>query len=198
MENRMTNTRQPTLKAEGIYEYLLIAVPGKEAYNRIVGLKKIFQDTYQTGGGSRPHITVANFVAKDEMEDTLLRWMQRVIGDQKSFSVTLNNYSGLPPHTIFLRVQDPNPFRRLVKGLKVIDSYIEGNDCPPAWFNAAPFLTLAGKLNTNVYEAAIGEYAKKMFHACFMVDELILLRRQHAHDQCKQIAVLRLQPGQLH
>ena len=41
-----------------------------------------------------------------------------------SFTVTLNNYSALPPHTIYLRVQDPQPFRHLMNGLKILDGMV--------------------------------------------------------------------------
>ncbi len=52
------------------------------------------------------------------MEDTLIRWIQRICNRYSSFDLTLNNYSGFPPHTIYLRVQDPEPFRELMRQLR--------------------------------------------------------------------------------
>ena len=128
------------------------------------------------------------------MEDTFLRWMQRIGGDQKSFSVTLNNYSGVPSHTIFLGIQDPAPFKELATKLKTIDQYINGNNLPPVRFITNPHVTIARKLSGDTYEEAIKEYSEKPFNESFKVTELILLRRQHQYDPCKRVAVFSLQP----
>ncbi len=180
---------------EGMYEYLLIAAPDKEVYNKVMEEKQEFDRNYQqTAIRTKPHITISNFFARDEMEDTLIRWLQRIIGDQRSFAVTLNNYSGIPPDTVFLRVQDPSPFKELARQLTPIDYYIKSNACPPVHFIAHPHLSIARKLPVPVYEKAIMEYAQKMFHESFTVNELVLLRRQHQYETCKQIAILRLNP----
>jgi len=36
------------------------------------------------------------------------------------------------------------------------------------------------------------DYSRKTFNACFMVDELILLKRQSQYDKCKQLSVFKL------
>ncbi len=51
----------------------------------------------------------------ERMEDTLIRWMQRAVAEQENFVVQLNNYSGFPGRAIFLRVQNPDPFRELAQ-----------------------------------------------------------------------------------
>ncbi|MFN3930073.1 MAG: type VII toxin-antitoxin system MntA family adenylyltransferase antitoxin, partial [Thermoflexus sp.] len=50
----------------------------------------------------------------DFMEETIIRYMHRICSRQHVFEVALNNYSGYPPHSIYLRVQDHHPFRQLV------------------------------------------------------------------------------------
>jgi hypothetical protein len=177
------------------YEYMLIAMPDSDVCNKVMEEKREFEKNYQQAAlKSKPYITVSNFFARDEMEDTLIRWLQRIIGEQRSFVVTLNNYSGFPPHTVFLRVQDPSPFQELAKHLTPIDFYIKSNACPPLHF-AHPHLSVARKLPSLVYEKAIMEYAGRLFHESFTVKELLLLRREYAHEACKQVAVLRLHPG---
>jgi hypothetical protein len=181
---------------KGLFEYWLIASPSKEVYEKIMGERLEFYRNYQQAAvtNTRPHITISNFLAHDEMEDTMIRWLQRIVGDQRSFEVMLNNYSGLPPDTIFLRVQDPAPFKELATQLRPIDFYIKSNACPPVHFAAHPHLSIAGRLPPAIYEQAIREYACKTFHESFAVTELILLRRQYQHEACRQVAVFKFQP----
>ena len=127
------------------------------------------------------------------MEETLIRWMQRIFSMHESFGVTLNNYSGFPPHTIYLRVQDAEPFQRLIKKLKVINEYISSCSCPPVRYIANPHLSIARRLHEEVYFKALTRYAHKSFHESFVVSELLLLRRGHQFDKCKTIYVFGLQ-----
>jgi 2'-5' RNA ligase superfamily len=196
----MENTVYPatSFTADGLYEYLLIASPDKAVSQKVMEEKQQFFENYQQAIAikTKPHITLSNFLARDEMEDTLIRWLQRIVGEQRSFPVTLNNYSGIPAHTVFLRVQDPTPFRELAIQLQPIDFYIKSNACPPVNFISYPHLSIARRLPERVYEKAIMDYAQKLFNESFEVTELVLLRRQHQYDACKQVAIFRLQPGE--
>ena len=97
------------------YEYLLVIRPGTDVYNRIVEQKEIFFSEYKVGAAKKtlPSITVAKFIAKEGMEETIIKWMHRIISEQNTFNVTLNNYSGFPSHKVYARVQDHTPFRQL-------------------------------------------------------------------------------------
>ena len=102
------------------YEYSLVAYPGKEVEEKVIAEKQAFYEEFKekTAIKTQPHITIANFLVKEAMEDTIIRWMQKIFVNQRSFTVTLNNYSGFPPHTIYLRVQNPAPFQQLAKEFK--------------------------------------------------------------------------------
>lgn len=162
-----------------LLEYLLIAHPTKEINDRIVDEKKVFYENYEheLAIKTKPHITIASFLAKEAMEETLIRWIQNICNLQNSFTVTLNNYSGFPPHTIYLRVQDAQPFKKLANALKILDGFIQSNECPPLKLISKPHLTIARQLPEYIYETAIKEYAQKTFYESFRVDKLILLKR---------------------
>lgn len=195
-QNSFMKKTIPAGAKQGLLEYLLIAPLGQEVYDRVMQEKQTFAFTYgqEAAISARPHITVSNFLARDEMEDTLIRWLQRIIGEQKSFTVTLDNYSGFSPHTLFLRVQDDTPFKELARQLMPIDSFIKSNECPPAKFIRYPHLSIARRLPAEIYKKAMADYAQKPFNESFQLNELVLLRRQHRHDVCKQVAIFRLQP----
>jgi 2'-5' RNA ligase len=176
------------------YEYLLVVHPAKEVYEKVEAEKERFSSDYNVSvaKSALPHITVANFLAKEEMEETVIKWMHRILSEQRSFNVELNNYSGFPPHTVYARKQEHQPFRQLAASLKVIDQYVRNNGCPPAVFITRPYLTIARRLQANVYEKAMFDYARKTFHATFIADELVLLKRQSRFDKCRQVNVFKL------
>lgn len=179
---------------QGFYEYLLVVHPSAEAYAQIMQEKQYFFETYneKVAVKTLPHITLANFLAREQMEDTIIRYMHRIFSMQKSFTATINNFSGFPPHTVYARVQDHEPFKRLVASLKSIEQYTKMYDCPPVKFIAHPHITIARRLKPEVYEKAMFEFSQRTLFATFKVDELILLRRRNQFDKCKQVNVFRL------
>lgn len=194
MENGLATAPAPGFTLQQFYEYLLVVHPAEDVYEQIKLEKENFFNAYKekVAVKTKPHITVANFLAKEEMEDTIIRYMHRIVSTQKSFTVMLNNYSGFPPHTVYARVQDHQPFKQLAASLKVIDQYVKSNGCPPAHLITHPHLSIARRLKQNVYEKAMFDYSQKTFHASFEVNELILLKRQHHFDACKQVNVFKL------
>lgn len=178
----------------GFYEYLLVVHPSTDAYAQVMKEKEYFFDTFKEKVATKtlPHITVANFHARERMEDTLIRYIHRILSVQKSFAATLNNFSGFPPHTVYARVQDHEPFKQLVAKLKAIEQYIKMNDCPPVKFITHPHVTIARRLKPDVYEKAMFDFSQRTFHASFKVEELILLKRRNQFDKCVQVNVFKL------
>ena len=194
MENKLSATATQNFSMPQFYEYLLVVHPADEVYEQINEEKKNFYATYneKVAVKTKPHITVANFLAKEEMEETIIRYMHRILSMQKIFTVMLNNYSGFPPHTVYARVQNHEPFKQLAVSLKAVDQYVRSNGCPPAKFITHPHVSIARRLKQSVYEKAMFDYSQKTFHASFVVNELILLKRQTQFDKCKQVNVFRL------
>lgn len=181
---------------EGLWEYLLVIRPNAQVCSKLAAEKQEFYDRYQQQSviQLKPHINVGRFFASEGMESTIIKWMQRVCSMHQSFPITLNNYSGFPEHTIYLRVQNPGPFQELAFRLSVIDSYIRSNNCPALKLVSRPHLSIAAKLPPNVYDKAMPEYSRKTFHETFMVTELLLLKRMNEYDTCRHVNVFRFYP----
>ena len=192
---KQTTFRASASGAGGPYvraEYLLVIYPGSDLQDKLLEEQQQFSDEYAVSVRNKPHITVAAFQVGEVMEDTLIRWIQRICNRHASFDLTLNNYSGFPPHTIYLRVQDPHPFRQLMQQLRAIDEFIRSSGCPPVNLISRPYLSIAGGLTEQVYNRAMPEYSRKTFHDSFHVNELVLLKRAHAFDACKTVNIFRL------
>jgi 2'-5' RNA ligase len=200
----------------GQADYLLVIYPCGDLVERLLEEQQQFNDEYFSAGSwggspddgrgqhplqgqqrlarNKPHITLAAFQAGEETEDTVIRWIRRICHQQKAFDIALNNYSGIPPHTIYLRVQDPQPLRELMQQLRAIDEFIRSSGWPPVNLTGRPYLSIAGGLTEKVYNKAMPDYSRKTFHGIFRVDELVLLKRRHSFDPCKTVNVFRLSP----
>ena len=185
-------------------EYLLVIYPGAGLQEKLMREQEQFAADYglPIKVRNKPHVTLAAFQAGEIMEDMLIRWIQRISNCYSSFDLTLNNYSGFPPYSanpsetapgiIYLRVQDPRPFRMLMQQLRAIDEFIRSSGCPPAHLFNRPFLTIAGGLTEQVYNRALPDFSRKTFHDTFHVGELVLLKRTHAFDACRTVNIFRL------
>ena len=184
------------VQVKGLWEYLLVAKPDASVDAQVMEEKQFFSTRFKApiAAKTKPHITVANFLAGEAMEETIIRWMHRIISNKKSFRVTLDQYGAFRPHTIYLRVQDHQPFQQLAKELKVVDQYIRGYGCPEMHLITNPHVTIARRLEQTTYSEAVKVYSEKTFHASFDVKELVLLRRMNQFDSCKQVNVFGLLP----
>lgn len=177
-------------------EYMLVLHPGAAVNEKVLLEKEDFQRQYgaKIAIKTNPHITIANFLAKEAMEATLNRWINKICNHHQNFELSLNNYSGFPPDTIYLRIQDPSPVYSLIHQLKTLDDFICSSDCPPLKASSKPHLTIAKKLSMEIYDKAIREYSQKDFHESFLVEELVLLKRSHQFDTCTTVNKFRFAP----
>lgn len=192
--------REVMEKKTGMREYFLVVYPDLATCGKIQAERAHFYRDFTGDGESdtRPYIMVAHFLAPDMMEATLIRWMTRICTGLRSFEVTFNNYSGLPGQNIYLRVQDPGPFRQLAGQLQKMNDLIDSAGCPPARLSVHPYLELAGRLPPSLFDRAMPVYSRKTFHESFPVAELVLLSRAHPLDTCKVTQVFHLLPRQSH
>lgn len=180
----------------GLYEYLLVVSPGGKVYEKLMEEKHRFSGSYNQplAEKTRPHITISKFVSPEGQEDMMIRWMQKAVAGQRSFEVLLNNYSGFPGHTIFVRVQHKEPFLELIQRLKPVSHQLKNFGVPAFHFIPTPHMTIARSLPADVYEKAMREYARKEFAMRFDVQALTLLRRHNGnqYEPYRTAAMLRL------
>jgi hypothetical protein len=179
----------------GHREYRLVIYPDTVVYEKIMAEKQRFFMNYgqEAVVQSFPYIMVAGFYAGEGMEETLIRWIQRICSQHNSFEVTLNNYSGFPQHSIYLRIQDPQPFKQLSTQLKMLDGHVQAMSVNT--FERIPHVALANELPEPVYQQTMPVYSRKTFRARFMATELVLLGRDHPYATSKTITVFRFLPA---
>lgn len=196
MQNHPQINFNPDWYQMGLWEYMLLANPDEEVKEKVMLEKVHFGDKFGTEIATKtlPHITIANFLLKERMEDLLCKRLQNICNLQYGFAVMLNNFSGFPSHAIFLRVQNPKPFKELAKNLKRLDDLLESNDCPPSQLVTKPHLTIARQLDEETYNKAIIEYSQRDFNDVFVLSQLTLLKRNSRYKKWQHVTNLYLPP----
>ena len=157
----------------GLSEYLLAGQPDAEVYEKTLKEKQLFYDEYNVYEMIKrnPQLIVAGFLVKETMEETLSRWIQRICSHQQGFIITLNNYSGFPPNSIYLRLLNRQSFQKLSIALKELYRYITSCTCPPMQFVSRIHISIAEDLPENIYVDALKKYAHKTFHESFTLND---------------------------
>lgn len=190
-----TGNSAPSFSGYHLRKYAVVAYPNAEAQAKIDVEKKLMAGVYPLAPrpGERPCITIAGFWAKEMMEDTLCRWIRNICRLQPSFRAALNNFSSFPPHTVYLRLQDPQPFLHLSHQFKMLDAFMESNECPPVELTTRPCLPLAEGLPEAAYQQLINEYAHKTFHEVLTVEKLALLKWGETGEAPQRVDTFTLQ-----
>lgn len=164
---------------EAIPQYRLV-IPADEPVSRQVRQLRIqWESLFGNRAASEkpPSITLACFTAREEMEGTLMRWIQRISDQQACFPVVLNNVSAIPPEIMYIRVQDASPFSRLTGLLRSLGDFVTDSRV----FDR-PFIKL-GCMPDDAPREAVMQYTHQVFHAAFMARKLILFRKEGDHWQ---------------
>ena len=178
-----------------ISEYFLIARPGRQVTDKLLQELSFTSSICESRKIiSSPVLSIASFFATAGMEETLIRWLQRISGDMKSFIVTLKEYGGLLSHSIYIDVAQRGAFSIIASHLSPIDEYVRSYNCPPVKFLRQPHMTIASNLTEQEYKQIMLVTTGKSFNEEFLLSEFSLLRHDADTASYKQVALLRLQP----
>jgi hypothetical protein len=161
-------------------EYRLV-IPAEEPVSRQVKQLRIeWESMYGSKSVSDkpPSITVACFEAREEMEAILIRWIQKICDHQEAFMVTLNNFSAIPPHIVYIRVQEEVPFKQLASQLRTLENFMRTEDGRKARVFEKPFIKL-GSFPDRASQKDWFHYSHQLFHAAFMARKMILFRHEN-------------------
>lgn len=169
-----------TIPGYRVYEYLLVLSPHQELWNRILKVKEAFAEKYKSDHAKwgKPHITLANFLQYEMMEERLINRLKMVAMGYHPIKVELRDYGSFPSHTIYINVVSKIPVQTLVKEIRSeTQRLMKLNDDNKPHFILEPHLTIARKLQPWQYERGWLEYSHKHFTGRFIADAMLLLKR---------------------
>ena len=119
MKERDLSNAMPGYK---IYEYLLVLNPHEALRDKIMQVKQHFYDTYKNASAvySKPHITLANFVQYQMLEERLINRLQAIAMGFPPMKVELKDYGSFPSHTIYINITSKVPVQNLIKNVVVV------------------------------------------------------------------------------
>lgn len=147
-------------------QYMLVAYP--EAANR-------------SEEGVFP-IELASFEAKEGMEETMIRWMHRIISTQQEFQLELVQRMDADTGQVQICIPDKTAFQQLARQLKVVSQYINSCDCAEMHFNIRPATGLL-KIMSD-----------RNFQGIYTVRSFCLLKKNHDFDASRPVSVFALRP----
>jgi len=169
-----------TIPGYRVYEYLLVLSPHEELWNKIVKVKQEFAEKYkcEQAAWGKPHLTLANFVQYEMMDERIINRLRVVAMGYPSFKVELKDFGSFPSHTIYINVTSKVSVQGLTKAIrKEAQRLMKLNDDNKPHFIMEPHLTIARKLQPWQYEKGWLEYSNKHFTGRFIADSMLLLKR---------------------
>lgn len=169
-----------TMPGYGVFEYMLVVYPHAELGNRVMQIKKEFQETYQveSGMGGKPNMGLVNFIQYEMMEERIINRLRTVAMGYPPFKVELKDFGSFPSHTIYIAITSKVPVQGLVKEIRSeAQRLMKLNDDNKPHFIMEPHLTIARKLKPWQYEKGWLEYSQKHFAGRFIADSMVLLKR---------------------
>ena len=169
-----------TMPGYKINEYLLVLNPHEALRDKIMEVKKYFFDTYKNASAvySKPHITLANFVQYQMMEEKILNRLEVIAMGAPPVKIELKDYGSFPSHTIYINITSKVPIENLVRNIRAEAQQLMklNNDNKPH-FILQPYLTIARKLQPWQYEKGWLEFSHLNFTGRFIADAMLLLKR---------------------
>jgi len=169
-----------TMPGYGVFEYMLVVYPHAELGNRVMQVKKEFQEAFQveSGMGGKPNMGLVNFIQYEMMEERLINRLRTVAMGYPPFKVELKDFGSFPSHTIYIAITSKVPVQGLVKQIRSeAQRLMKLNDDNKPHFIMEPHLTIARKLKPWQYEKGWLEYSQKHFAGRFIADSMVLLKR---------------------
>jgi 2'-5' RNA ligase len=139
-----------------------------------------FADDYKSEHAKwgKPHVTLANFVQYEMMQERLVNRLRIVAMGTTPFKVELRDFGSFPSHTIYINIVTKVQVQNLVKMIRHdTQKLMKLNDDNKPHFILEPHLTIARKLLPWQYEKGWLEYSNKSFTGRFISDSMVLLRR---------------------
>lgn len=162
-----------------VNDYLLIIQPSDTVTEKVNAIKKHFAEKYKMPQAlqSKPHITLLRFMQYGMNENNILSKLRMLVNKHASFMVSLNGFGSFPTHTIYIHVETMNPIINLVKSLKPAQAFLKYDKEHKPHFITTPHLSIAKKLLPWQFEKSWIELSNTHFKASFMVNNILMLKR---------------------
>lgn len=121
----------------------------------------------------------ASFSASPRLEDTLMRWTQRICGLESGIVLEINNFSGMLPGSIFARIGNQDALRGFLTRLRKLDLYLTGNGHEGLQASGRFFISMPATAGSAGFETLLYRLGRTPFSGRFTIDKITLQRADH-------------------
>lgn len=121
---------------------------------------------------------MAVFEATEQMEETIIRWMHRIISNKSAFTVQVHQQIQEDTAQLQFCLADQGAFAQLANELKVVSQFISSYQCREMYFNLRPAI----------------QHQLLCHSPSYTITELVLLRKPFGQEQYRQVNVFALKP----
>lgn len=195
----MTAPANLSLPAYPINQYMVIIRPPYPVEQRIRKIKNELKEDFslqslQLQGG---YILIARFSQYAQLEQKLTDKIKLIAMEAAPFKIELNDYFSHPDHVVGLKIANTAGIQKVQKSFRE-DQRLLHVPGQSAYFNAYPALSLASRLQPEQYGAIWKKYKNRHFHASFVANHMILLRKKAGSPQWLVIDELHFQNLPVH
>jgi hypothetical protein len=167
-------------------EYMLVLSPDEHLQERIGKIRQAVAE--KTGISSsiplsaatsyrKSNILIGRWEAWDMQEEKIVQRLHVLSMEQYPFKVQLEDFKGFPSHTLYIPVPSREPILRLVARVRGLKRLMRSGG-PDPYFISEPQLPLVRGLTPGQYERAMELFGPRHFHAGFVADAMLLLKRK--------------------
>jgi 2'-5' RNA ligase len=177
--------QHPYMPGYRLNEYQLVISPNENLWEKIMKVKAEFAEEFQADIAvkTKPHITLANFVTWNMMEERIKNRFRHIAMGQYPFKIELKDYGSYPSHTIYINVATKIPVQELSKQLRSAQRLMKAHPDYTPHFLTDPHLTIARKLKPWQYEKGWLKYSHSHFTGKIIADAMLLLKRPLNDDR---------------
>jgi hypothetical protein len=195
-ENKSVSSKRELVGQQSYELKLVLPVELKQTLEQVVEPFRGLIEQY----GSRflsPDLVLARFQAREEMEPMLIRWLNRILSAEESFSFAFNNYGSNPGARLYWRLQDTEGFRRLADKLSVLDAWFEGNGSGRMQLLREPRLVLLQDIHPLIERRVLMAFSSYCHHMDMEASELELMMQDLWAGTAKRVCRFSLLPAGL-
>jgi 2'-5' RNA ligase len=168
----------PVVPASKQYEYLLIISPPPHVRDELMLIKRKFHQQFDhyLAVVTKPHITLFDLKDSGNKEAELIKQLSAIISRHPPLKISLRDFDVFPPHTLYIKVEDPDPVTDIVRELeKAIKPFYKYSR-----FMKNPNVSVARQLEKEKFSRASAEFCGREYAASFVAAGIVLLRKEIA------------------
>jgi hypothetical protein len=179
------------------WDYSLVLFPEGDGGEKVRRLAALLQHGSEKAAGKvgSPCISLGTFRGREAMEDTLIRWVQRVCRMQQRFRIEVKGPCVHPAGGWLLKVVDQGALTKLTESLAVIvDEYLHSCGKEKVVWSRSPHCRISEGQDRQSPDVRQKRIEEMILQTDFMVHSLVLMKEEYEGGHTEMVNVFPFHP----